>query len=142
MLTTGERMELRRAALATARRHGAGAHAGRCARLALEQLEDGLDAVPPGRRMAWITRTAEQHARSGRWSVFDGELVSGRRSDDPDWLVQVLQPLADRDREVLQLTYGEGLTAIEIGRLIGCPVDIVVGIRHQARLSVGARTAA
>lgn len=140
-MTTGERMELRRAALARARRAGAGAHAGECAALALARLDADLDVVPPGRRLAWVARVATEVARSGHWSVFDGERLPGRRVDDASWLDKALQTLGENHREILALTYGEGLTAVEIGRLIGCPVETVIRIRQEGRRSVGARCA-
>lgn len=140
-MTMSERMELRRAALAGARRAGAGAHAGECATQALTRLDAHLDAVPPGRRLAWVARAANEVARSGHWSIFDAERPAGRRVDDASWLDHALQGLDEHHRQVLALTYGEGLTAVEIGRLIGCPVETVTRMRQEGRLTVGACTA-
>lgn len=139
MATMGisERMELHRAALAGARRGGAGSGAARCARHALQALEDQLDEVPVGRRLAWVSRAASKEARRdlGRNPASTEPGPCGATSP---WLDQALAALDAELRPVLQLTYGDGLTAVEIGRLLGCSVEQVTSLRDRGRRGLAA----
>ena len=136
-MAISERMELQRAALAGARRQGAGALAPQCASDVLDALEGQLDDVPVGRRLAWVTREAADHARRQRRRSSQAE-VGERCTLSSRWLDEALRVLEPDVRRVVELTYGEGLTAVEIGGLLGCSVEHVAALRNRGRRRMAA----
>jgi RNA polymerase sigma-70 factor (ECF subfamily) len=96
----------------------------------------------PAPSRAWLLRVArnqvgDAYRRRDRdhrlRSALEGEAVLDR-GDPPDERVrEVLDTLPEATREVLMLTYWDGLPAAEVGRQLGCSTAAVWVRLHRAR---------
>jgi len=55
------------------------------------------------------------------------------RQEASEWVYEVLERLPERQRQVVLLSQAEGLTSVEIGRLLGCPEQTVRSRLFHAR---------
>jgi RNA polymerase sigma-70 factor (ECF subfamily) len=104
-----------------------------------------------GRFTTWlyqiVAHVVSAHLRQQRVRGFFHELFAGQRRDDevasPEGAVEarrsleaverLLRKLSDKKREVFALSEFEGLSAAEIGTLVGCPPETVRTRLHAAR---------
>ncbi len=91
---------------------------------------------------AWLLRVArnrvgDAYRRRDRdrrlQSALEGEALLGGRAAPDERVAVVLEGLTDAAREVLMLTYWDGLSAVEAGRVLGCSTAAVWVRLHRAR---------
>lgn len=96
---------------------------------------------PPGR--AWLYRTASlllknHYRRRDRRRLAEQALATladrpGLGADERLAVATALHRLSDRDREIVQLTYWEGLSAAEVGDVMGTSAAAVLTTLSRAR---------
>ncbi|GGT33273.1 RNA polymerase sigma factor [Streptomyces purpureus] len=106
-------------------------------RIAWEHVLGGGEATPGwlfvtarnvlGNHYRATARLTELHRRIGE------ELDRAPASAEDSAVLDTLDRLADQHREVLLLSYWDGLGAAEIGRLLGCGAPAVWVRLHRAR---------
>lgn len=79
--------------------------------------------------ITWLYRTARNHLGNAyqkreRERLLLDAVAEGARSQGPDdevlLVAEAMRLLAEADREALRLTYWEGLSAAEVGAVLGC----------------------
>ena len=103
------------------------------------------DGTEPTR--AWLLRVArnqigDAYRRRDRdrrlHRALEGEALLGGRPAPDARVAEVLDGLPDAAREVLMLTYWDGLPAAEAGRVLGCSAAAVWVRLHRARAAFAA----
>ena len=96
---------------------------------------------------AWLLRVArnqvgDAYRRRDRdrrlHAALEGEAVLGRGTAPDERVHEVLDVLPEATREVLVLTYWDGLPAAEVGRQLGCSTAAVWVRLHRARAAFAA----
>lgn len=102
----------------------------------------GAFETGPEPTRAWLLRVArnrigDAYRRRDRdrrlRSALEGEALLGGRSAPDERVGEVLDGLPEAAREVLMLTYWDGLPAAEVGRVLGCSAAAVWVRLHRAR---------
>lgn len=107
----------------------------------------GAYSAGPEPSRAWLLRVArnrigDAYRRRDRdrrlHAALEGEAAVGTGSTPDERVAEVLDALPAATREILMLTYWDGLPAADIGRLLGCSTAAVWVRLHRARAAFAA----
>ncbi|MFF8956825.1 RNA polymerase sigma factor [Streptomyces sp. NPDC014894] len=106
-------------------------------RILWERTADGEEATPAQLFVTARNLLANHHRASARLGELHRrigiELGRASASAQEPAVVDTLERLPERHREVLMMTYWDGLSATEVGEVLGCRASTVWVRLHRAR---------